>query len=99
MVSWSDAAKADLRRIHRFIAADSASYANKVTAEIREKTGLLAELPRIGRVVPELGDESVRELSAYNYRILYEIKSNDVIVLGIAHKRQNLQAEDISGMG
>ena len=34
------------------------------------KTFLLEELPRVGRVVPELNEENVRELSLYSYRIL-----------------------------
>ena len=35
-----------------------------------DKTGVLTELPRIGRAVLEVGDDSVRELSLYSYRIL-----------------------------
>lgn len=52
MVTWSDHAKADLRHIHDFIAADSRHYAKKVTQAIVDKTLQLSELPRIGKVVP-----------------------------------------------
>ena len=41
---------------------------------------ILDELPRIGRVVPELNNENIRELSLYSYRILYETKGKDVFV-------------------
>ncbi len=54
-----------------------------------------ATLPRIGRVVPELGNEDIRELSLYSYRILYEIKNQDVFVLAVIHKRRDLQPEMI----
>jgi toxin ParE1/3/4 len=37
--------------------------------------------PRIGQVAPEVGDDSVRELSLYSYRIIYEITGRDVQVL------------------
>lgn len=30
------------------------------------KTDTLGELPRVGRVVPELGSEAIRELSLYS---------------------------------
>jgi len=53
-------------------------------------------LPRKGRKVPELNEDTVRELSLYSYRILYEIKSDNIIeVLAVIHKRQHLEAEEI----
>lgn len=66
MVIWSDPAKADLRSIHDFIAHVSPHYAKKVTQDIVAKTDTLGELPRVGRVVPELGSEAIRELSLYS---------------------------------
>lgn len=60
MVIWSEPAKADLRSIHDFIAHNSRYYAKKVVQDIREKVDGLDELPKIGRMVPELNDENVR---------------------------------------
>ncbi len=93
MVIWSEPAKADLRSIHDFIAHDSKHYAKKVTQDIAARMEVLDELPRMGKVVPELGQEDIRELSLYSYRILYEIKAPDIIVLAVIHKRRDLQAE------
>jgi plasmid stabilization system protein ParE len=93
VVIWSDPAKADLRSIHDFIAHDSTHYAKKVTQDIVARTDGLNELPRRGKVVPELGNEAIRELSLYSYRILYEIKAPDVIVLAVIHKRRDFQPE------
>ncbi|BAO43744.1 type II toxin-antitoxin system RelE/ParE family toxin [Thiolapillus brandeum] len=95
MVIWSEPAKADLRSIHDFIAHDSRYYAKKVTQDIREKTDVLDGLPKVGKKVPELNDENIRELSLYSYRIIYEIKNQDIFVLTLVHKRQNLKAGDI----
>ena len=95
MVRWSDQAKADLRAIHNFIGRDSGHYAKKVTQDIVEKSETLSELPRIGRVVPELGDDSVREIPAYSYRILYEVTSVDVVILAVIHKRRDLNTTGI----
>lgn len=95
MVIWSDPAKADLRGIHDFIAHDSHYYAKKVTQEIVTRTDVLDELPRMGRIVPEFGNESIRELSQYSYRILYEIKEQNIFVLAVIHKRRDLQPEKI----
>lgn len=91
MVIWSEPAKTDLRAIHDFIAHDSPHYAKKVTQDIAARTNILNELPRMGRVVPELGNEVIRELSLYSYRILYEIKNQGIFVLAVIHMRRDLQ--------
>lgn len=93
MVIWSDPAKADLRSIHDFIAHDSTHYAKKVTQDIVAKTDVLDELPRMGKVVPDLGIDTIRELSLYSCRILYEIRSHGVFVLAVIHKRRELRPE------
>jgi plasmid stabilization system protein ParE len=96
VVRWSDPAKADLKAIHDYIARDSTHYAKKVTRELVDKADGLAELPRLGRVVSELGDDNVREIPAYSYRILYEIKpGDDIIVLAVIHKRRDLSPDEI----
>ncbi len=95
MVIWSEPAKADLRSIHDFIAHDSHHYAKKVTQDIAAKTDILDTLPRMGRMVPELGNENIRELSLYSYRILYETQDQQVFVLAIIHKRRDLRPEMI----
>lgn len=95
MVIWSEPAKSDLRHIFEYIAHDSRHYARKVTQEIVDKTAVLQELPRIGRAVPEVGNDNVRELSIYTYRIIYEINGPSVYILAVAHKRRELKSEDI----
>lgn len=46
-------------------------------------------------MVPELGVDTIRELSLYSYRILCEIEAPDVIVLAVVHKRRAFQPETI----
>jgi plasmid stabilization system protein ParE len=77
VVIWTEPAKADLRSIHDFIAADSRHYAKKVVQDLINKTDILDRLPRVGRVVPELS----------------EIKGEDVFVVAVIHKRRDLQPE------
>ena len=95
MVRWTAHAKAQLRHIYDYIAQDSPHYAKRVSEELVQKTVGLDQLPRKGSKVPELNDDRIRELSLYSYRILYEIKPNQIDILAIIHKRQNLQAEEI----
>ncbi len=96
MVKWTKHAKSQLRHIHDYIAQDSPLYAKRVSETLVKKTIGLDELPRKGRMVPELNEDAVRELGLYSYRILYEIKSDNLIeVLAVIHKRQHLEADDI----
>ena len=71
MVIGSVPAVADLRSTHDHMALDPRVCAVKVVEGIREKADVLDEFPAIGRIVPEIRDENVRELSLYSYRIIY----------------------------
>ena len=96
MVKWTAHAKSQVRHIYNHIAQDSPLYARRVSEELVKKTIGLDKLPRRGKKVPELNVDAVRELSLYSYRILYEIKSDDLVeVLAVIHKRQHLEPENI----
>jgi len=96
MVKWTTHAKSQVRHIYDYIAQDSQLYARRVSEELIRKTVGLDEFPRKGRKVPELNEDTVRELDLYSYRILYEIKSESLIeVLAVIHKRQHLDTEEI----
>jgi plasmid stabilization system protein ParE len=84
-----------LRHIHDYIAQDSPLYAKRVTEELVRKTIGLEKLPQLGRKVSELNDETVRELSLYSYRIIYEIKTTHIEILAVIHKRRDLQSDEI----
>jgi plasmid stabilization system protein ParE len=89
MVIWAEPAKTDLKAIHDFIASDSKYYAKKVTQDIIDRTNIIETYPAIGRKVPEIDDENVREIFIYSYRILYEIKSEKIYIIGIIHGRRD----------
>ena len=96
MVKWTDHALTQLRHIHDYIAQNSPLYAKRVSEVLVSKTIGLDELPHLGRKVPELNEDTVREIPLYSYRILYEIKPDNLIeVLAVIHKRRDLQPEEI----
>ena len=95
MVIWTEPAKADLHHIYNFIAEDSKQYARNVAKKLVEKTEALDQIPNIGKVVPEIKDENVRELHLYSYRIIYEIKEQNIEVLAVIHKRRNFKSSEL----
>ena len=85
-IVWSEQALADLLAVRDFIARTSARYATVVIARIVEAIERLEQFPESGRVVPELGEPSVREVLHGPYRILYETQgSQRVEILAIIH--------------
>ena len=85
MVKWSVPARNDLKQINDYIANDSKYYAQNVIQEIVAKTETLTEFPKIGRIVPEISDQNIRELIVYSYRLIYEISVAGIEILAIIH--------------
>ena len=54
MVKWSDHALAQLQDIHNYIAKNSPLYAKRVSSTLVQKSLPLDDLPRLGKIVPEL---------------------------------------------
>ena len=94
MVEWSLPAKEDLKQIYDFIASDSKYYAKKVSSEIVEKTKILKKFPILGRIVPEINNQNIREIFHYSYRIIYEIKNKKIEILALIHSKQNFSSGD-----
>lgn len=88
-ISWSPDAIKDLDQIALFISRDSVSYAKTVVRRIIAATRQLGAFPNSGRVVPEFGDERVRELFAFSYRIIYRVEA-EVLVVAVVHGRRVL---------
>lgn len=89
-VAWSPRAVEDLDAIAQYISADSAAYAAAVVKTILAATRHLLHFPRSGRVVPEITDESIRELFAYSYRVIYRIEDEVITIAAVVHGRRLL---------
>jgi toxin ParE1/3/4 len=59
---WTDQALGDLTNIGDYIADTSEKYAKLTVKKIYDRTDILKQFPRAGRVVPEKNEEKVREL-------------------------------------
>ena len=44
----------------------------------------------MGRVVPELGDESFREIIVHSYRIMYSLDGDAVTIAAVVHTKRSL---------
>jgi toxin ParE1/3/4 len=91
-VEWSPRALEDLEAIAQYIAADSEAYAASVVKTILTTARNFSRFPFSGRIVPELGDESIREWFAYSYRVIYRVEDQVVTVAAIVHGRRLLES-------
>jgi|SRR5215213_2930693 len=89
-IRWSPPAVEDLEQIADYIALDSSYYAAAFVREIRDAARSLQHLARRGRVVPELSKTTLRELLVGNYRLIYQLKASDVVILAIVHGARDL---------
>jgi len=95
-INWTFQAKNDLKAIAEYIARDSRYYAKMQIIRIRNRTKIIKKYPRIGRIVPEIDNEIIRELIEGNYRIIYKIISdNQIDILTIHHSARDLGKKNI----
>lgn len=84
-VVWAKAARQALDDVIAHVARDSPAAARRVLSQALKAGATLTSFAERGRVVPELGDPTVREVFVHSYRLLYEIRNDTVAVIGFVH--------------
>ena len=90
-VRWSVSAKYDLQDLLEFISESAPINAFRIAKRIRESTESLNVFPERGRIIPEFNDATLHEIFISRYRIMYEIKNEEVIIIAIVHMSRDLQ--------
>ncbi len=89
-ILWTGPALADLREIREWVERDSPDAARRLATKIRTRVDGLARFPSSGRVVPEIGIDRYREIIVRPYRVIYEIRDDDIVILRVRYSRLNL---------
>lgn len=79
-VRLSRSARADIEDIVRYISTDDSNRALRFGKFLIQHTKSLGQLPERGRVVPEFGDENVREIIVRAYRVVYRLNHHERVV-------------------
>jgi plasmid stabilization system protein ParE len=90
-VVWSPEAIEDIESIASYIERDSAWYARAVASKIVETAETIPRYPELGRIVPEIGDASIRERFVYSYRIIYRLDAERILIAAVIHGSRLLQ--------
>ncbi|MHB1559031.1 MAG: type II toxin-antitoxin system RelE/ParE family toxin [Isosphaeraceae bacterium] len=89
-VYWTESALDDVRDITEFVARDSPAYAARLADRLVKAPRRLAALPRSGAIVPEFGQDAIREVVVRPYRIIYEIRGEDCFVVAVIHGSRDI---------
>jgi len=79
-VIWTRQAIQMVNDFVNYIAQVNYKTAEQWALELMSQTDKLADHPRIGRVVPEYNEESLRELIVGNYRLPYRIREDRIYI-------------------
>jgi addiction module RelE/StbE family toxin len=92
-VVWAPQAIHDVEAIRAHVARDSSHYADLIVGRLVAAVERLADHPRSGRVAPELGDESIREVIHGNYRIIYRLRHDVVEIATVFHGARSFRLD------
>jgi addiction module RelE/StbE family toxin len=92
---WTENAKQDLQTIRRYIAADSPTAAKRWIERLRERARNALHAPLAGRKVPEFQSDDIRELIEGNYRIVYQVFSDRLVILTVFEGHQLFPQEKV----
>lgn len=90
-IIWTATARENLRGIVQYIAADSPMYARSFALRLRRGVSRLAKFPESGRRVSEDRSETYREVIVGNYRVVYRIAEDRVIIVTVLHGARDAQ--------
>ena len=89
-IVWTDSAIQDLNDIGEYIAKDSVRYAELTVSKLFESVDILETHPKAGKKIPELNDDSFRELIRGSYRIVYNVVNEYRIDILTVHRSSRL---------
>jgi plasmid stabilization system protein ParE len=84
-IEWAESATSALNEILQDISSESLTAATRVLTRAVDTANSLQTLAERGRVVPEVGDPSLREFFVFKYRLLYRVFEERVVVVAFLH--------------
>src|SRR4051794_582679 len=92
-IIWDPVAIDDLHEAAAYIDRDSPVAARRLVERILERVEQLIEWPQSGGFIPEDDRKIYRQLIQGNYRIIYRLQADDVLIVAVYHAAR-LLADD-----
>ena len=91
-VEFAPEAMSDLEEIGLYIARDNPDAAEAWIDKLIDRAEKAGIHPLAGRVVPEFGQPSIREVLVRTYRIIYLVEPQRILVLTVLEGHRRLRA-------
>ena len=92
---WTETAKRNLQSIRRYISADNPTAAKRWVGRLKGRARSALCTPLAGRRVPEFMRDDIRELIEGNYRIVYQVFEDRLVVLTVFEGHQLFNREKL----
>jgi addiction module RelE/StbE family toxin len=96
---WTRPALDDVQEIRSYIARDSRRYGRVVAERLVDAVERLREYPLSGRVVPEIGQSTLREVIEPPYRIVYRVRAQLLEVIAVVHSARQFPVDELQARG
>ena len=93
-IVWSPLSLERVEDITRYIAEDNPDAALRWVDDLFASVERLADFPKSGRMVPEVGSPRIRELIFGTYRVVYSVK-DQVDILTVRRSSQLLRMSEL----
>lgn len=93
-IIWSPLARRRVGDIGEYVSQSRPKAAEELVRAIFACVRRLEAFPLSGRRVPESARSDLREVIYGNYRVIYRVERDQLVVLTVRHARQNLKAND-----
>ena len=94
-LKWTQESLLKLQEIEEFISLDNPNKAIKFIDELILVAEKLTANPEMGRIVPELSINKLREIIHKNYRIIYKKKKKDISILTVFEGHRKLRTNEL----
>ena len=98
-VEWTNNAISQLKGIHDYIAKDSEFFAKRMVDRLTSRSIQIQEHPYSGQIVPEFGDETIREVIEGPFRMIYQSTARAIYVLAVMHGARIPTKETLTDKG
>ena len=89
-VVWTTPGLEDVGDVFDYIAKDSAVYAERFCLKLVESPRRLEKFPLMGQVVPEFGDETIREIVCGSFRVIYKVQGDACYITAVIHASRDI---------
>ena len=85
MIGFRDRPRSPLPGLRQVYQIGWADHIGGVATRVLRATDRLEDFPQMGRVVPEIDRDDIREIIVQSYRIIYRLLLDEVDILTVHH--------------